>query len=172
MAVVDILISKTFDASVICPAEQTCVIDDAIYDDVVAEFERMGARVLAPDEVGPAARTSSFGCDGGVNLAALGQPAGVLGRAGRASRPPTDDKVLLAPLPADLGDLAAHPLVHEKLMPVLGLVRVASGRARRHRGLRARHRARRPRAHLGGLRPRRSGRRPLRRAASAPAASS
>ena len=35
MAVVDILISKTFDASVICPAEQTCVIDDAIYDDVV-----------------------------------------------------------------------------------------------------------------------------------------
>ena len=32
MAVVDILISKTFDGSVICPAEQTCVIDDAIYD--------------------------------------------------------------------------------------------------------------------------------------------
>ena len=38
MAVVDMLISKTFDASVICPAEQTCVIDDAIYDEVVAEF--------------------------------------------------------------------------------------------------------------------------------------
>ncbi len=51
MAVVDILISKTFDASVICPAEQTCVIDDAIYDDVVAELERMGARLLDPDEV-------------------------------------------------------------------------------------------------------------------------
>ena len=29
MAVVDILVSKTFDSSVICPAEQTCVIDDA-----------------------------------------------------------------------------------------------------------------------------------------------
>ena len=28
MAVVDILVSKTFDSSVICPAEQTCVIDD------------------------------------------------------------------------------------------------------------------------------------------------
>ena len=27
-AVVDILISKTFDSSVICPAEQTCIIDD------------------------------------------------------------------------------------------------------------------------------------------------
>ena len=32
MAVVDILVSKTFDSSVICPAEQTCVIDDEIYD--------------------------------------------------------------------------------------------------------------------------------------------
>src|SRR5512142_1001890 len=51
MAVVDILISKTFDASVICPAEQALVVDDAIYDDVVAELERMGARVLAPDAV-------------------------------------------------------------------------------------------------------------------------
>ena len=36
MAVVDILVSKTFDASVICPAEQTCVVDDAIFDAVVA----------------------------------------------------------------------------------------------------------------------------------------
>ena len=33
MAVVDMLISKTFDSSVICPAEQTCVVDDEIYDE-------------------------------------------------------------------------------------------------------------------------------------------
>ena len=39
-AVVDILISKTFDASVICPAEQTCVIDDA-------DLRRDGGRVPA-----------------------------------------------------------------------------------------------------------------------------
>ena len=32
MAVVDVLISKTFDASVICPAEQMLVVDDAIHD--------------------------------------------------------------------------------------------------------------------------------------------
>src|SRR5512133_3278398 len=38
MAVVDLLLSKTFDSSVICPAEQTCVVDDAIYDQVVAEL--------------------------------------------------------------------------------------------------------------------------------------
>src|SRR3954452_24599784 len=36
------------------------------------------------------------------------------------------DKVLVAPLPSDLEELAAHPLVHEKLMPALGLVRSPS----------------------------------------------
>src|SRR5918995_6998866 len=40
MAVVDMLISKTFDSSVICPAEQTCVLDDAIWDETIAELER------------------------------------------------------------------------------------------------------------------------------------
>ncbi|HEX2784397.1 MAG TPA: bifunctional acetaldehyde-CoA/alcohol dehydrogenase [Ilumatobacteraceae bacterium] len=124
MAVVDILISKTFDASVICPAEQTCVVDAEIYDTVVAEFERMGAKVLAPDEV---ERLSAFvfGCDNVVNLEALGQPAAVL--AHRAGIDVDDEvKVLIAPLPSELGDLAAHPLVHEKLMPVLGLVKAES----------------------------------------------
>jgi acetaldehyde dehydrogenase/alcohol dehydrogenase len=124
MAVVDILISKTFDASVICPAEQTCVVDAEIYDEVVAEFEKMGAKVLAPDEV---ERLTGFvfGCDNVVNLEALGQPAAVL--ANRAGIEVTAEvKVLVAPLPSDLGDLAAHPLVHEKLMPVLGLVKAES----------------------------------------------
>ena len=37
--------------------------------------------------------------------------------------PSPTTKILLAPLPSDLDELAAHPLVQEKLMPVLGLVR-------------------------------------------------
>ncbi len=125
MAVVDILISKTFDGSVICPAEQTCVVDDAIYDEVVAEFQRMGARLLTEAETGKIA-DFAFGDEDKVNLAALGQPADVLReRAGLDGRPGENapPKVLLAPLPTDLDELAAHPLVREKLMPVLGLVR-------------------------------------------------
>lgn len=120
-AVVDILISKTFDASVICPAEQTCIIDDAIYDDAVAEFERMGAHVLT-DEQSAAIADFAFGCGDKVNLEALGRQAPELAaRAGFTVD--SSVKVLLAPLPADLDQLAAHPLVQEKLMPVLGLVR-------------------------------------------------
>ena len=125
MAVVDILISKTFDGSVICPAEQTCVIDDAIYDEVVVEFERMGARLLNAEETDRIAEFA-FGCDR-VNPEALGQAASVLEQRAGLKNLTADGshatKVLLAPLPTDLTELAAHPLVREKLMPVLGLVR-------------------------------------------------
>ncbi|MGN6131132.1 MAG: bifunctional acetaldehyde-CoA/alcohol dehydrogenase [Nocardioidaceae bacterium] len=123
-AVVDILISKTFDASVICPAEQTCIVDEEVYDETVAEFERMGAHLLTDTEVAALA-DFAFGCGDKVNMAALGQQAPELAaRAGFTVPPGT--KVLLAPLPSDLEALAAHPLVQEKLMPVLGLVRSPS----------------------------------------------
>ena len=123
-AVVDILISKTFDASMICPAEQTCIIDDEVYDGMVAEFERMGAHLLNEEQVGLLAEFSFGGCDK-INLAALGQQAPQLAERAGFTVPPTT-KILLAPLPADLVELDAHPLVQEKLMPVLGLVRASS----------------------------------------------
>jgi acetaldehyde dehydrogenase/alcohol dehydrogenase len=124
MAVVDMLISKTFDSSVICPAEQTCVIDDAIWDETVAELERMGARLLPEEDVTRLAEFA-FPGDGEVELRALGQSCVRLGDM--AGFEAADiDKVLLAPLPSDPEELTHHPLVREKLMPVLGLVRSPS----------------------------------------------
>ena len=124
MAVVDVLISKTFDASVICPAEQMLVVDDAIHDEVMAELERMGARVLSPADVDALAAVA-FDEDGRARMEALGRSCLDLGALAGFG---VDDgtKVLLAPLPADLEELAAHPLVREKLMPVLGVVRSPS----------------------------------------------
>ena len=124
MAVVDMLISKTFDSSLICPAEQTCIVDDAVWDATLAELQRMGARLLSEEETSALAAVS-FDEQGHPELGSLGQSCAALG--GLAGFPAgSDDKVLLAPLPSDLDDLAAHPLVHEKLMPVLGLVRSPS----------------------------------------------
>ncbi|MCB0938113.1 MAG: aldehyde dehydrogenase family protein, partial [Mycobacterium sp.] len=120
-AVVDILISKTFDSSVICPAEQTCIIDDEIYDEMIAEFERMGARMLSPEEAAKITEFA-FGCGDKVSMDAVGQKAPELAARAGFSVPP-GTKILLAPLPSDLDELAEHPLVQEKLMPVLGLVR-------------------------------------------------
>jgi acetaldehyde dehydrogenase/alcohol dehydrogenase len=120
MAVVDMLISKTFDASVICPAEQTCVIDEPIYDRVVEEFERLGGQLLDAGQVERLADLA-FEPDGRVDPRALGQSCVNLGAMGDFE---VGDgvKVLLAPLPSELGELADHPLIQEKLMPVLGLV--------------------------------------------------
>ncbi|HEY6888069.1 MAG TPA: bifunctional acetaldehyde-CoA/alcohol dehydrogenase [Solirubrobacter sp.] len=123
MAVVDLLISKTFDSSLICPAEQTCVVDDAIHDAVVAELQRLGARVLTPEETERLA-AATFDADGRAALAALGRTCSDL--AALAGIAPGDAKILVAPLPADLAVLAEHPLLQEKLMPVLGLVRASS----------------------------------------------
>ena len=108
MAVVDILISKTFDASVICPAEQTCVVDDEIYDEVVAEFERMGARAARRRRGRTRCRSSRSAAATSSTSEALGQPAAVL--AARAGIDVDDDaKVLLAPLPDDLDRARAPP---------------------------------------------------------------
>ena len=119
-AAVDILISKTFDSSLICPAEQTCVVDDAVHDAAIAEFERLGARLLTAEETKRLA-AFAFDCDH-VNMQALGQSAHELARRAGIDVP-AGTKVLLAPLPADLEALAADPLLREKLMPVLGVVR-------------------------------------------------
>ena len=124
MAVVDMMISKTFDSSVICPAEQTCVVDEAIYDDLVAEFERLGGQLLDPGQV-EALADLAFEPDGRVDARALGQSCLNLGAMG-GFEVGEGVKVLLAPLPSDLAELADHPLIQEKLMPVLGLVRSPS----------------------------------------------
>jgi acetaldehyde dehydrogenase/alcohol dehydrogenase len=123
MAVVDLLISKTFDSSVICPAEQTCVVDEPIYDAVVAELERLGARILTTEEVERLAAVA-FQPDGRVALGALGRSCADLATLAGIER--RDAKVLVAPLPADLAELALHPMLQEKLMPVLGFVRSPS----------------------------------------------
>jgi len=120
-AVVDILISKTFDASVICPAEQTCIVDTEVYDEMLAEFQRMGAHLLTAQQA-DALTAFAFGCGDRVNMAALGQQAPELA-ARSGFTVPAETKILLAPLPSDLDELDKHPLVQEKLMPVLGLVR-------------------------------------------------
>jgi acetaldehyde dehydrogenase/alcohol dehydrogenase len=124
MAVTDMLISKTFDSSLICPAEQTCIVDAAIWEPMIAEFKRMGARLLSPEQVDALAAVA-FDEDEHPRMESLGQTCANLGAlAGFEAAP--EDKVLLAPLPTDLDELRSHPLVLEKLMPVMGLVRSPS----------------------------------------------
>ncbi|MCB0878571.1 MAG: bifunctional acetaldehyde-CoA/alcohol dehydrogenase [Thermoleophilia bacterium] len=115
MAVLDVLMSKTFDASTICPAEQTMVVDRAIDSEVRAELERMGARFLDRDEAERLAEICFDSVTGHLNFFAIGQPPQMLaGAAGIDIDPAT--KVLVVPVERfDLAEI----FLHEKLFPVL-----------------------------------------------------
>ena len=117
-----LITSKAFDNSVLCTNESVVVVEEAVADRFVREMQRAGAHLLSPDDrdrvrdtVFPAGRfdTSLVGKDA-VTIAA---------KAGLTV--PGRTRVLLAPF-----DLAVpeEPLAHEKLCPVLGLVRVPSAR--------------------------------------------
>ena len=114
--VVDILISKTFDASVICPAEQTCIVDEAVYDELVAEFERMGAQLLT-DEQPPRWRSSRSAAGTGSTSPRSGSrrrswPAGPGSRSPRhqgAARPAALRSRRAGRAPAGAGEADAGP---------------------------------------------------------------
>ncbi|MFI6602522.1 aldehyde dehydrogenase family protein [Nonomuraea sp. NPDC050536] len=109
--------SKSFDNSILCTNESVLIVADAAHDALVAALAREGAHLVT---------------DGLDRLRAavtdrenIGQSAAhIASRAGL--RVPHGTRVLLA-----LFDLAVpeEPLAREKLMPILGLLRVPSAEA-------------------------------------------
>ena len=121
-AVVDIIISKTFDNGTICASEQTVVIDDEIYDAVLKKFEELGAHVCNEKETKILERTVIDPTTGFMQPMAVGQKARDIARfVGLAVKP--DTKLLIAPIQ---GVGREHPLSVEKLFPVLAVYRAKS----------------------------------------------
>lgn len=121
-AVMDIIISKTFDNGTECPSEQTLVIDRAVLEPVLNEFQRLGCYICSASEVQRVADVAIDGNTGGMNYKLVGQPANLIAQQAGIAVPP-DTKILLCPLE---GDIRYHKLAKEKLMPVLGFVAVDS----------------------------------------------
>lgn len=112
--------SKSFDNSILCTNESVVVVEDAVADKLVSAMVREGAHLLSAEETDKV-RSTVFP-DGNFDVRFVGKDASwIAGEAG--VRVPPRTKVLLAPF-----DLAVpeEPLAHEKLCPVLGLVRVPS----------------------------------------------
>ncbi len=121
-AVMDIIISKTFDNGTECPSEQTLIIDSEVYDEAMAEFQRLGCYLCSADEVNKVADVAIDPKTGSMNYRLVGQSAAAVAEeAGLSVEPAT--KILLCPLE---GDLRYHKLAKEKLMPVMGIVKVDS----------------------------------------------
>jgi len=121
-AVVDIIISKTFDNGTICASEQTVVIDDEIYASVLKKFADLGAHICNEKETELLARTVIDPKTGFMQAMAVGQKAAdIAGFAGLAVKP--DTKLLIAPI---RGVGREYPLSVEKLFPVLAVYRAKS----------------------------------------------
>jgi len=121
-AVVDIILSKTFDNGTICASEQTMVIDDEIYDVVLKKFAELGTHICDEKETELLARTVIDPKTGFMQPMAVGQKATDIARfAGLSVSPNT--KLLIAPIQ---GVGRGHPLSVEKLFPVLSVYRAKS----------------------------------------------
>ena len=121
-AVVDIILSKTFDNGTICASEQTVVIDDEIYDRVLKTFSELRAHVCNEQETKLLARAVIDSATGFMQPIAVGQKATDIARlAGVHVKP--DTKLLIAPIE---GVGREHPLSVEKLFPVLAVYRAKS----------------------------------------------
>ena len=121
-AVVDIIISKTFDNGTICASEQTLVIDDEIYDSVLKKFAELGGHVCNEKETELLARTVIDAETGVMQPMAVGQKATDIARlVGLSVKPNT--RLLIAPIK---GVGREHPLSAEKLFPLLAVYRAKS----------------------------------------------
>jgi acetaldehyde dehydrogenase / alcohol dehydrogenase len=121
-AVVDIIISKTFDNGTICASEQTVVIDDEIYGLALKKFSELGGYICNENETKLLERTVMDPQTGVMQPLAVGQKATDIARfVGLPVEPNT--KLLIAPIH---GVGREHPLSLEKLFPVLAVYRARS----------------------------------------------
>jgi acetaldehyde dehydrogenase / alcohol dehydrogenase len=112
--------SKSFDNSILCTNESVLVAEEAVADRLVRELHRQQVALL--DEAGRDKIRAYLFPDGRLNGEAIGKDAAwIADRAG--IRVPPRTRVLLAPFDLVVGE---EPLAHEKLCPVLGLVRAES----------------------------------------------
>jgi acyl-CoA reductase-like NAD-dependent aldehyde dehydrogenase len=110
--------SKSFDNSILCTNESTVIVEERVADALVAELGRQRAHVLDADQVGRV-RAACYP-DGQIDTALAGKDAEALAAAAGIVVPPKT-RVLVAPFPLIVPE---EPLAHEKLFPLLGLVRV------------------------------------------------
>ncbi len=121
-ALVDIIVSKTFDNGTICASEQTVVIDDEIFDIALKKFAELGAHICNKKEAELLAHTVIDPKTGFMQPMAVGQNAVDIARVvGLSVKPNT--KLLIAEIH---GVGREHPLSVEKLFPLLSVYRAKS----------------------------------------------
>jgi len=114
--------SKAFDNSLLCTNESVLIVEESVAERLLREMARQGGYVLRDDER-DRVREAVFP-EGRFDTSLVGKDAAVIA-AKAGVRVPAKTRILVAPF-----DLAVdeEPLAHEKLCPVLGVVRVPTAR--------------------------------------------
>ncbi|MFB8080826.1 bifunctional acetaldehyde-CoA/alcohol dehydrogenase [Streptomyces sp. NPDC056013] len=128
-AIHDIVLSKAFDNGMICASEQAVILDAEVYEEGIAEFERLGAYVVTAAEKTKLEEyvfgTTAYatGCGGAkLNADVVGRsPRWIAEQAG--FEVPENTSILLAEC-AEVGE--GEPLTREKLSPVLAALKADS----------------------------------------------
>jgi acetaldehyde dehydrogenase / alcohol dehydrogenase len=114
--------SKSFDNSILCTNESVLIVVEQVATALLRQLRRAGAYLLEPAERD---RVSALLFPGGrFDIRFVGKDATWIA-AEAGLRVPATTRVLLAPFDLVVPE---EPLAHEKLCPVLGLVRVPSAR--------------------------------------------
>ena len=114
--------SKSFDNSILCTNESVLIVEDQAADTLLRHLKREGAVLLDPAD---AAKVAAMLFPGGhFDVRFVGRDAPWIA-AEAGLRVPGTTRILLAPFSLAVPE---EPLAHEKLCPVLGLVRVPSAR--------------------------------------------
>lgn len=126
-AVYDIVMSKSFDNGMICASEQAAIVDKEIYNEFVQEMQSYGVYLVNKKEkalleqfifgVDKADKASCAGAK--LNSAVVGKSAFWIAEQAGFSVP-KNTNILLAEC-KEVGEL--EPLTHEKLSPVLALLK-------------------------------------------------
>lgn len=118
-AVNDIILSKTFDNGMICASEQAVIVDQDIYDEVKAEFERMQVYIVPEQELSLLENVVMNKDKTAVNPVIVGQSADKIAKLA-GLKAPKGTKILIAELD---GVGSEYPLSREKLSPVLAMLK-------------------------------------------------
>jgi acyl-CoA reductase-like NAD-dependent aldehyde dehydrogenase len=110
--------SKSFDNSILCTNESTLIAEEQIADRLCSELRSAGAAIL--DEEQTARIRAACYPEGRIATALAGKDAAALAQAAGINVP-SGTRALVAPFAMIAPE---EPLAHEKLFPLLGMVRV------------------------------------------------
>jgi acyl-CoA reductase-like NAD-dependent aldehyde dehydrogenase len=119
----EIIDSKSFDHSILCTNESVVIVEEEVADQLERELRKHGGHIIDASEV-EQVREHLFP-NGHMRLDLIGKSALELAEAAQL-KVPANTRVLIAPFSLVVPE---EPLAHEKLFPLLGLVRVPNTRA-------------------------------------------